>query len=166
MQKSQIEFREATAEDYDVVFALFSELGSLHHDVQPEFFRKPEKNDVFRDFFEEALESGEQYLIIGFLDHEPVGYIFFRKWVRPKDILLVGYSILYIHHLIIKEGHRYQGCGGAFIDYAKRIAKELGVSRMGIDCWFFNEPAKKCFGREGFETLQEIMWLDLGEGND
>jgi GNAT superfamily N-acetyltransferase len=143
------------------VFDLFGELGSLHHDVQPEFFRKPENDGLFREFFDKALVSEEQFLIIGSLDDEPVGYIFFRKWMRPKDILLVGYSILYIHHLIIKEGHRYQGYGGAFIDYSKKTAKELGITRMGIDFWHFNEPARQCFSREGFEVLQHVMWLDL-----
>ena len=161
MQKSQIQFRSATAEDYDVVFALFSELQSLHHDAQPEFYRKPEKDDLFRKFFEETLESEEQYLIIGGLDNEPVGYIFFRKWVRPKDIHLIEYPILYIHNLIIKERYRYKGYGGTFINYAKKTARELGISRMGIDFWHFNEPARKCFSRQGFTALQEIMWLDL-----
>ena len=125
------------------------------------FFKKPEKDDLFREFFNKTLESEKQYLIIGWLDGEPVGYILYQEWVRPEAIYRHEDPILYIHNLMIKEGYRYQGYGGAFIDYAKRTAKELGITRMGIDFFVFNEPARRCFSREGFETLQEIMWLDL-----
>ena len=161
MQKNQIEFKRATADDYDLVFALYSEVQALHHDAQPDFFREPEKDELFRQFFDKILESEDQYLIIGWLDDEAVGYILFQKWVRPKNIYLVDLPILYIHNLLIKEGYRHQGYGGAFIDYAKRTANELGITRMGIDFWYFNEPARKCFSRQGFRALQHIMWLDL-----
>jgi len=161
MQKSQIEFRKATEDDYHVVFSLFSEVQSLHHDAQPDFFRKPEKDELFREFFDKTLESEEQYLILGCLDDKPVGYILFHKWVRPRNIHRLEDPILYIHNLMIKERYRYQGYGGAFIDYAKRTAKELGITRMGIDFWHFNEPARKCFTRQGFKALQHVMWLDL-----
>ena len=161
MEKNQIEFRKATADDYDVVFALYSEVQALHHDAQPDFFRKPEKNQLFGQFFDKILESEDQYLIVGWLDGEPMGLILFHKWIRPQNIYLVDHPILYIHNLMIKEGHRYQGYGGAFIDYAKKTAKELGLTRMGIDFWHFNEPARKCFSRQGFEVLQHVMWLDL-----
>ena len=161
MKKSKIEFRKATADDYDVVFDLFSEVQSLHHDAQPDFFKKPDKDELFREFFDKTLESEEQYLIIGSLNDEPVGYILFHKWVRPKAIYRHEDPILYIHNLMIKQRHRYQGYGGAFIDYAKKTAKELGLTRMGIDFWDFNEPARKCFSRQGFKVLQHVMWLDL-----
>ena len=161
MESNRIEFRKATADNYDPVFALYSEVQALHHEAQPDFFKKPEKDELFRDFFDKTLESEEKYLIFGCWDGEPVGYILFQKWVRPKNIYLVDLPILYIHNLLIKEGHRYQGYGGAFIDYAKRTAKELGITRMGIDFWYFNEPARKCFSRQGFEVLQHVMWLDL-----
>ncbi len=62
---------------------------------------------------------------------------------------------------LFSPGHRYQGYGGTFIDYAKRTAEELGITRMGIDFWHFKEPARKCFSRQGFKVLQEIMWRDL-----
>ena len=161
MQKNQIELKKATEDDYDVVFELFSEVQSLHHDAQPDFFKKPEKDDLFREFFDRTLESEDQYLIIGWLDGEPVGYILYQEWVRPEAIYRHEDPILYIHNLMIKEGYRYQGYGGAFIDYAKRTAKELGLTRIGIDFWHFNEPARKCFSRQGFEVLQHVMWLDL-----
>jgi len=102
MKKSQIEFRKATAEDYDAVFDLFSEVQSLHHDAQPDFFKKPEKDDLFREFFDKTLESEEQYLIIGWLDDKPVGYILFHKWVRPKAIYRHEDPILYIHRTRVK----------------------------------------------------------------
>jgi ribosomal protein S18 acetylase RimI-like enzyme len=161
MLKKQIEFKKATADDYDVVYALFSEVQSLHHEALPDFFKKPEKDDLFREFFDKTLEKEEHYLILGWLDDEPVGYILYQEWVRPKAIYRHEDPILYIHNLIIKERYRCQGYGGAFIDYAKRTAKELGISRMGIDFWHFNEPARKCFNRQGFKVLQHVMWLDL-----
>ena len=161
MQKKQIEFRRATAEDYEVFYALFREVQALHHDAQPDFFKKPEKDDLFREFFDKTLLSEEQHLILGFFDDEPVGYILYQKWVRPKAIYRHEDPILYIHNLMIKERYRYQGYGGEFIDYAKGTAKELGLTRMGIDFWHFNEPARKCFSRKGFRALQQVMWLDL-----
>jgi len=161
MQKAAIQFRAATAEDFDVVFALFSEVQSLHHDAHPDFFRKPEKDDLFREFFDKTLESEEQYLIIGCLDDEPVGYIRFQKWVQPLTISRLEQRTLYIHQIIITERYRYQGYGEAFIDYAKSIAKELGISRVGIDFCLFNEPARKCFNRQGFAGFIEAMLLHL-----
>jgi len=161
MQKSQIEFRKATAEDYEDVFALFSEVQSLHHDAHPDFFRKPEKDDLFREFFDKTLESEEQYLIIGCLDDEAVGYILFFEWVRPPTISRLEQRNLYIHQIIIKERYRYQRYGEVSIDYAKRTARKLGISRMGIDFCLFNEPARKCFERQGFTGFIEAMLLDL-----
>jgi len=161
MQNKLIQFRAATAADYDVVFDLFSEVQLLHYDAHPEFFKTPSKDKFFRGFYDRILKSEAHDLILGYLEGDPIGYIQFFKGMRPETIYAPEHHVLYVNQLAVKEGYRYQRHGEAFIDYVKQIARSLEIKRIGIDFWLFNGPARKCFTRQGFRAFQEVMWFQI-----
>ena len=141
------------------MYALFSEVQTLHAEAIPEIFRVPTDDDVFRKFFDEVDGSEEHFLAFASLDDQPVGYIQYSLSERPRNTHQRARNFAYIHQLVVTKGQRRKGYGGALIEFAKKRAREQGIREVGIDFWSFNDAARGCFERQGFQVRHEGMWL-------
>ena len=151
--------RTASDDDYDSVYSLFSQVQALHAGAVPQIFRKPTKDNGFRTFFEGFFDDNEHFLALAIVDEAPVGYIQYFLGERPQNSYQPARRFAYIHQLVVDAESRRKGYGSALIEFVKAKARDEGIREFGIDFWSFNEAARGCFERQGFETLQERMWL-------
>ena len=153
------DIRPATKQDYDAVFALFSEVQVLHAEALPEIFRPPIKDEAFQRFFSGFQDSDEHFLALGTLNEGPIGYVQYSLSERPGNIYQPHRRFAYIHQLVVTHDWQRQGYGSKLIAFAKQKAREQGITEIGIDFWSFNDAARGCFEGHGFKVQQERMWL-------
>jgi len=158
---SGIALRPAMVDDLDVVYEQYAQVQALHAEAMPEFFKPPAKDKFFRAHFEKVLKDPERYLVLAFVDGAPAGHVAYVLGTRPESMFQRAWRFIYIHQLVVVESQRRTGCGSAMIDYVKDAARAQGVSQVGIDHWSFNDAARGCFEKNGFQVKQERMWLSL-----
>ena len=161
VQRSKLHLRAARPEDEGVVFELFAQVQAIHAVAEPEFFRKPAKDEVFDQFFSDVLEDPEQHLILASIDRTTIGYVQYFLGTRPENLFRVAQRLAYINQLIVADGFRKTGCGTLLIDHVKQVSKSNSIGLIGIDCWSFNQAAQACFAKSGFACNRQHMWLRL-----
>jgi ribosomal protein S18 acetylase RimI-like enzyme len=161
LKGSDFQLRTVTSNDLDAVFDLFAQVQSLHSDAIPGFFRPPEKDETFEQFFEGILNDPEQHLVFACVDGMQVGYIQYFLGSRPKNVYQPERRFAYIHHLAVGKEHRRAGCASMLIEHVLQEARRLEIAQLGIDFWSFNSPARACFEKAGFKVNHEAMWLNL-----
>lgn len=160
-QPNTLALRPATKNDYDAVFALFSEVQNLHAQALPQVFKPTKKNQPdqsFQALFNKTLESSNKHLVIGFFDQLPVGYVLFETHAGKGGGDQKPQPFIYITHIVVTEKHRGKGYGSILVDYVKQTAKKYNIQRVGLEVWLFNQAAKQFFESQGFTGLREIMW--------
>ena len=85
-----IELRPLKPEDWDDLFAVASD--SLIWEQHPE--RDRYKEDVFRAFFKEALESGGAFVVIDGKNHQIIGSTRFYGYDPEKSEIEIGWTFL------------------------------------------------------------------------
>ena len=154
-----LDIRAVTNDDFDAVYSLFSEVQALHAEAVPAIFREPTKDDGFRTFFDGFADNDQHFLAVAIVDQKPIGYIQYFLGERERSIYQPGRKFAYIHQLVVTNDSRRRGYGTALIEFVKKRARSQGISEIGIDFWSFNDAARGCFERQGFQVVQERMWL-------
>jgi ribosomal protein S18 acetylase RimI-like enzyme len=153
--------RRAGSADLDTFYGLFAQVQSIHAHAQPEFFRPPEKDEAFQQYFGGILGDPDQHLLFACLDDVEVGFVQYFLGLRPRSIFQSERRVGYIHGLVVDKQHRRTGCAAMLIEHVKEMARQENISLLGIDCWSFNDPARACFEKAGFKVTKEFMWLGL-----
>ena len=161
MPASCLRLRAAKSGDFDTVYELFAEVQAIHAEAEPEFFKPPAKDTMFRDFFENVLKDPNRHLVLAFLEEAPAGYVLFFTGSQPANIYQAERCFAYIHQLVVTRDLRRTGCASTLIQHVKGEATKQGIELLGIDFWSFNNAARGCFERNGFEVNQEFMWTRL-----
>lgn len=90
----------------------------------------------------------------------PVGYAYLEIVRRPETGQRHTYEAVFLHHIVVAPEARRKGVGTALLDEVREVGRALGINRLALDTWSFNEPAKTFFRRYGFVTCSERMWMD------
>lgn len=161
MKKPDFQLRGAGSADLDAFYDLFAQVQSIHADAEPEFFRPPEKDETFRQYFEGILGDPDQHLVFACLDGVAVGFVQFFLGLRPRSVFQLERRVGYIHGLVVDREHRRTGCAAMLVEHVKQAARQENIALLGIDFWSFNDVARACFGKAGFKVSSEFMWLGL-----
>ena len=161
MKGPDFQLRGASNADLDAFYGLFAQVQSIHADAEPEFFRPPEKDETFQQYFEGILGDPDQHLLFACLDDVEVGFVQYFLGLRPQSIFRPERRVGYVHGLVVNEEHRRTGCADMLIEYVKQVARQEDTALLGIDFWSFNAAARACFEKAGFKVSQEFMWLSL-----
>ena len=161
MKAPEFELRSASDADLEAFYGLFAQVQSIHADAEPEFFRPPEKDESFRQYFDGILGNPDQHLVFACLDGAAVGFVQFFLGLRPRNVFQPERRVGYIHGLVVDEAHRRRGCAAMLIEHVKQAARREDIALLGIDFWSFNDAARACFYKAGFKVCKEFMWLRL-----
>lgn len=161
MKGPDLRLRSASDADLDAFYRLFAQVQSIHADAEPEFFRPPERDEAFRQYFEGILGDRDQHLVFACLDHAEVGFVQYFLGLRPGNVFQPERRVGYVNGLVVDEKHRRTGCAAKLIEHVKQAARQQDITLLGIDFWSFNGPARACFEKAGFEVSREFMWLGL-----
>ncbi|MEM7024990.1 MAG: GNAT family N-acetyltransferase [Pseudomonadota bacterium] len=161
MKTPDFPLRHASAADLDAFYDLFAQVQSIHADAEPDFFRPPERDAAFEEYFQGILGDPEQHLVFACLDGATVGFVLYFLGFRARNIYQGEGRVGYVHGLVIDRQYRRTGCGTVLLEHVKRTAREENIDLLGIDFWSFNGAARSCFQKAGFKVAREFMWLDL-----
>ena len=107
-----MEVKQAIANDAEVISALNSEVQQLHADLFPELFKPPSAETFPPALVRQLLADPTTYIFIGYLDAQPVGYIYsqiitrFRADMRLEDLFICPVAHLRHHRSQISSGSR------------------------------------------------------------
>ena len=158
-----MEIKLAVANDAEVISALNSEVQQLHADLFPELFKPPSAETFPAVLVGQLLADPTTYIFIGYLDGQPVGYIYSQIIRRAETSLRYAWDRLYVHHLGVKQAYQGQGVGKALIQAVVNLAKAQGITMIALDVWSSNTKARAFFAAQGFTVYNENLWLHLSE---
>lgn len=161
MTGPEFQLRRADDADLDTFYGLFAQVQAIHVEAQPEFFRPPEKDETFQQYFEGILGDPEQHLIFACLDGVEVGLVYYFLGLRPRNVFQPERRVGYVHGLVVDQEHRRTGCASRLLEHVKQAARQQDIALLGIDFWSFNDAARGCFEKAGFKVSREFMWLSL-----
>ena len=161
MKAPDFRLRRASNADLDAFYGFYAQVQSIHADAEPEFFRPPEKDETFQQYFEGILGDPDQHLLFACLDDVEVGFVQFFLGLRPRSIFRPERRVGYVHGLAVNEELRRTGCAAMLIEHVKQAARREDIALLGIDFWSFNDAARACFEKAGFKVNHEVMWLNL-----
>lgn len=161
MQEQQVTLRAARSDDLDTVFGLFAEVQAIHANAEPDFFKPPANDALFKAYFDGVLDDPQRRFTLACLGDEAIGYVQYFIGTRPETFFRAEGSVARIDHICVSKAFRRTGCGTRLIDHVKAEARRQGISLVGIDFWSFNAAARGCFEKSGFKIGHQNMWLRL-----
>ena len=144
--------RRATPADIEALVGLMDEVHDLHVAHLPWVFRPALQREMLA-YFDELLDSPEARVYLACAGEEAVGYLLLLILDQPAAPMMERRRSLYIESIGVTVRHRGQGYGRALLETARAVAGELGLVRIELDTWGFNEPAHAFFRRHGFGTM-------------
>ena len=140
----EIIIREMEEPDFADVTSLWqNELGFSHVTSESiaATYAKMRQNDCYKTFV--AIEddgTGDSAAVIGF--------------ITTVEVMAVGYPVGYmkINGLAVKKEYRGMGIGRKLIEHIEQIAKENGISRIGLATGFQRKEAHAFYERLGYKS--------------
>lgn len=154
--------RAATKEDTWAVQRLFKALHDLNTSLDPRFALADNWERYLGEHLKREWEGARSLTLIAWDADRPIGLL-----------MLAGYSDSPLFHyrhwaeilaLYIDPEIRGGMLASRFVKTAKKWAADHGYGRIQLYVTATNDRAKRFYEKAGFEPVQEIWRLELGEG--
>ncbi|WP_162653734.1 GNAT family N-acetyltransferase [Lentilitoribacter sp. Alg239-R112] len=153
--------RKANKRDLDFAYRLYEQIQAIHADAEPKIFKRPQEKNNYAPLFSNLLEVPNGNLLIAENNSEAIGLIYYLITETEDSLIAFKHKRVQIEQVVVSQQHRGKGYGTYMIEYVKRCAKSAGAKRVQIDAWTFNETARICYKKAGFNTARKIMFLEL-----
>lgn len=147
--------RRGTVEDARLLCDLSEAVQEGHLAARPDYFKPHLVTDEMVNEFRQALEAENTTVYIGEVNGEPIGYIVAQVVDRPGNSYMYGVRYLLIDQISVNAEHRSGGYGEQLMQQAFELAKSLGIKKVLLNVWAFNERAIAFYERLGF-TFRDI----------
>jgi shikimate dehydrogenase len=154
--------RRATLLDCAAISALNGHVQRLHAEAQPAFFKPPSATTFPPDYVAELMARPDTVMLVAEAAGDVVGYLYADVTPAMETSSTYAFGRFYIHHIGVAPEQQGRGVGAALIAAAKAEAHRRGIGRLALSTWAFNEGAQRFFERQGFESYNHRMWLQLG----
>ncbi len=155
-----VKIRPAEPSDSARILEMLAAIGKLHSEGRPDIYCQ----NLVKYSTEElvAIMADERSpIIVAELDGEVVGYAFMQiKEVRGNSAL-VERRYVYVDDLCVDESSRGHGIGRLLMDGVVDYTRSIGLSKVELNVWEFNESAVRFYERYGMSTQKRQMELDL-----
>lgn len=151
----------ASEEDLDGIVCLALQVHAIHVALFPAIF-KPAVAGELLSFFENALADGNARIFVARDKDVPVGYLLLRIHDREENTFCHSRRLIYVEHICVDEKRRKSGTGSRLVDAVRDLARELSITRVELDFWTANRNAGCSFRAIGFETFNEVMFMEVG----
>jgi len=151
--------RKMNERDYGAYCNLLREVHSLHAENRPDIYKKeillPDEQTFLQMISDEnaiSLAADENGEMIGMC---------LMQIRRPRNPILHGTPYGWIDDLCVSSAHRGKGAGTMLYQAMKQTAQEMGLARVELMVWAFNEQAMRFYKKLGLEarstTLEEKL---------
>ncbi len=156
---SEVEIRQAREDDVDLLARLNHGVQGLHAAAHPHLFKVVGDDRPIAAWFATFLARPEARVLIGTVGEEAVGYITGNLRQYPDNPFRHPLTIGVIDQLAITPGARRRGYGEGLLDALLAHFRQVGVDRVELSVWAFNEEARDFYLRRGFAIAYHAMSL-------
>jgi ribosomal protein S18 acetylase RimI-like enzyme len=156
-----ITVRQAGPDDVASIARLFRGVQSLHVAQHPDEFKPPAADDAERAWLAEVVGGPTARTWLAETAGIAAGYLLAQEVRREESVIRPPLRFLLIEHIGVAPEHQKRGIGTALMRAVFEEAAALGIGRVKLDVWRFNEEARRFFARRGFATLHERMEAKL-----
>ena len=152
--------RKATLKDIKEIENIVVQSSKMHYEARKDIFKK-ELVTQGEKKVKKAIKDKETNLLVAEEDGTIKGVVIYQiKKVKGNQNLLDS-KVVWISEICVDEDYRGQGIGTKLIDHLKQLCKEQGIKRLELNCWEFNEKARKFYEENEFTTQRRIMEIKL-----
>ena len=153
--------RRAAHADTETLARLHAFMQALHATALPQFFKQPASHTFPASRFAELLESLNSVILLAEIDGKAAGYLYADTSPAMETSSTYALERLWIHHISVDPAYQGQGAGTALIEAARQEACTRGITTVALSTWAFNDRAIRFLEKQGFETYNYRMWLQL-----
>ena len=146
--------------DSDKLAELNECVQDIHATIEPELFKKYDKNEM-QELFSEIVKDENMFIFIVAHHEIDVGYLILSRVKYPETNFRKAYESLYIEQISINKEFHKKGIGKALINKAKQTALSLGIKRIELDYWNKNIEAGVFFESQGFKPYNTKMYFNI-----
>lgn len=152
--------RTATSEDLERINHLRKQVNDLHVTNRPDIF-KPGFCQELQDYAMEMIAASDKDILVCERDGIICGIICAEYIHRAESPYTRAHSFYHIEEMVVDEAYRRQGVATELMDFAKNEAKRLGLPRVVLDAWAFNDDALAFYESVGMHVFRRMLEMDV-----
>jgi GNAT superfamily N-acetyltransferase len=150
--------RRADEADAELISLLNADVQSLHAAAMPAIFKKPGPETFPPTQARMLLINPSNLIFVAEVDSEPAGYAYAELIHQSESPFRYAWDEVHLHHISVRREHRRKGMATALLEAIRRSAHELGIKRVTLQAWSFNEEAQAFFRQQGFTPYIVRFW--------
>jgi len=150
--------RTANLKDLDQINNLRKQVNDIHVEHRPDIF-KPGFCQELQDHAMEMIEAADKEILVCERDGIICGILCAEYIHRKESPYQKEHCFYHIEEIVVDEKYRRQGVGTELMEFAKSEAKRLGMPRVVLDVWAFNDDALAFYERVGMHVFRR--WLEM-----
>jgi diamine N-acetyltransferase len=151
--------KKATKNEYNIFCQFAKELDQYHRRAHPEMVKPEKKISRSRKWFEETIRDKNQFLLLGYEDNKPIGFIHFEIVPVKSHPVLLTFKHINLHNIFVDKKYRRQQYGKIFFTEMLSFAKKNKIDQIWINVWSFNDAAIYFYKKMGFSPFSIKMRL-------
>lgn len=151
-----MEIRLAEYTELDEINVLRKQVNDLHSKEKPEFFKEGFSKEL-QDFLFDIWNNEKCKIVVAIDSGRIIGYSIFSIAHKKETLFMRGRDYLDIDEICVDKDHRRQGVASSIMKYIENYAKEIGIKRIELNMWEFNEEALSFYEKSGFKTYRRYL---------
>lgn len=151
-----MEIRLAEYTELDEINVLRKQVNNLHAKGKPEFFKEGFSKEL-QDFLVDIWNNEKCKIVVAVDSGRIIGYSIFSIAPKKEALFMRGMDYLDIDEICIDKDHRRQGIASSIMKYIENYAKKIGIERIVLNMWEFNEEAHSFYEKSGFKTYRRYL---------
>ena len=156
-EKKKITVRKGGWGDYELLRAAIREEQHIHAVNRPDIFADLEDSPFGREDFEKLMEEENSFFLVAEADGRAAGICNVKLKQAPAHPVVVPRRYAYIDDICILKDFRHMGVGKALYEALADIIRPMGINRVELKVWAFNESAMGFYKALGMSPQNIIM---------
>ncbi len=133
----------------------------VHAEAHPELFLPILDPEPTAAFFAKLLAGDWDLVVVAEIDGQVVGYVWCEEFEQAANFYRRPTHFGYFHHISVAPEHRRNRIGSQLVAQALTQLAERGATRVSVEFWDFNTPARAFFAGLGFSVQREFASRNL-----
>ncbi|WP_430453838.1 GNAT family N-acetyltransferase [Rhodopirellula europaea] len=151
--------RYASESDLDFIAESLVRVQCLHADAYPSIYRRFTHADSVT-YLQASLSNQNITVRVAFDSSKAIGHYILAAESVPGSMFKHPQRFGHLHQIEVDPGFRRRGVGKRLVADAVAISATLGLSRVVLDVWAFNDAARGLFDSTGFALFGSKLVLD------
>ena len=152
-----LNIRLAKEEDYEELLKMIKQIHNQHVEYRPDIFKAADI-PMTKEEYNKIINNDN--IIIGLVDNEIIGYMYFL--IRQNTCsILVDRKFMFLDSIVILDGKQANGYGKEFIEYLKKYAKDKQCDSIELNVNIKNKEAINFYLNNGFNERERRMEIKI-----